>query len=628
MIIKWYMQYMQNRIALLDLKGTTTKKVLKRGTPQGGVLSPLMWNIVFDNLLTRFDRGPLNITGFADDAAIIASGPDLTSLIDIMTSGLRKAHKWSEESELKFSPTKSEAVIFSYKRIPKDPKPILLNDIPLPYRTSVRYLGVTLDNRLSWNQHIQNKCKRAKKRLMMLRNKLGKLWGPKPDITKWIWSGVIQPSITYASHVWLHATNKKSNQETFNRLQSLAMRLMGHFRPSTPTAGLQVALGLPPLTIEIQKIAINTHRRLILNNSLPTTWDGLGSGSRRGHIWRLSQLHQRWGLPNPLDDDRCELRKTNCKATLSEDSFIEGYDLLYDTKSWRVYTDGSRIENKTGCGYSIHDPKINDKIAHLSAHLGAETSVFQAEVEAINRAVQDIPNLSAPGDHINILCDSQSALRAIFKGESTSKTIIRCVTALNNLTERNGVTLNWIKAHVNYKGNELADKHAKAGAYKEEGSVTITLPDRCSKYDLLINEAAQKAWTEQWSQNKDCRQTKVFFSTVDLDKSQQITKLDRTKLSRLIRFTTGHNFLRYHNSNIDKNMPKSCRLCHKNKEDAVHIITDCEALWRIRWDSFYQPFLNTPVEWKVSQMIKFLQHHKVQDLENEQDQAGVPPGEV
>ncbi len=46
-------------------------------SPQGGILSPLVWNLAFDDLLDRSDSGPAHIKVFADDAAIILRGPDI-----------------------------------------------------------------------------------------------------------------------------------------------------------------------------------------------------------------------------------------------------------------------------------------------------------------------------------------------------------------------------------------------------------------------------------------------------------------------------------------------------------------------------------------------------------------------
>lgn len=47
--------YLRNRYIQVDLKGLQQKRKLTRGTPQGGVLSPLAWNLVFDSFLELFN---------------------------------------------------------------------------------------------------------------------------------------------------------------------------------------------------------------------------------------------------------------------------------------------------------------------------------------------------------------------------------------------------------------------------------------------------------------------------------------------------------------------------------------------------------------------------------------------
>jgi hypothetical protein len=51
LITSWYRHYLSNRCAEIEVKGTKVKRSLSKGVPQGGVISPLCWNITFDNML-------------------------------------------------------------------------------------------------------------------------------------------------------------------------------------------------------------------------------------------------------------------------------------------------------------------------------------------------------------------------------------------------------------------------------------------------------------------------------------------------------------------------------------------------------------------------------------------------
>ena len=62
------MQYLENRFIKLDIKGVSKKRLINKGTPQGGVLSPLVWNIAFDRLLEQGNSGPQRMSGVADES--------------------------------------------------------------------------------------------------------------------------------------------------------------------------------------------------------------------------------------------------------------------------------------------------------------------------------------------------------------------------------------------------------------------------------------------------------------------------------------------------------------------------------------------------------------------------------
>ena len=65
-IVYWYKHYLENRQIMIEVKGVKVKRHLVLGVPQGGVLSPIAWNIVFDDLLSSISK-PTSIIGFADD---------------------------------------------------------------------------------------------------------------------------------------------------------------------------------------------------------------------------------------------------------------------------------------------------------------------------------------------------------------------------------------------------------------------------------------------------------------------------------------------------------------------------------------------------------------------------------
>ena len=71
--VGWYEHYLKNRTTVVHLAGHSITRKLHRGTPQGGVLSPVVWNIVFKEALQEVSKKAF-ITGFADDGCILVTG--------------------------------------------------------------------------------------------------------------------------------------------------------------------------------------------------------------------------------------------------------------------------------------------------------------------------------------------------------------------------------------------------------------------------------------------------------------------------------------------------------------------------------------------------------------------------
>ena len=70
--------------------------------------------------------------------------------------------------------------------------------------------------------------------------------------------------------------------------------------------------------------------------------------------------------------------------------------------------------------------------------------------------------------------------------------------ALNDLGERTQLMLKWIKAHNNYKGNDIADEEAKLGTNKP---VLTNLPLPKREVYNIIEEHTRNLWQEKWKKN-------------------------------------------------------------------------------------------------------------------------------
>ena len=73
-IVRWVKATLEGQQAIAMLGSLSRSVAVPRGCPQGGVLSPLLWCLVADELLARLSGGGLYAQGYVDDICLLAVG--------------------------------------------------------------------------------------------------------------------------------------------------------------------------------------------------------------------------------------------------------------------------------------------------------------------------------------------------------------------------------------------------------------------------------------------------------------------------------------------------------------------------------------------------------------------------
>jgi len=384
--IKWYSHYLYNRTAVFEYNGVEGKRELHLGTPQGGVLSPLMWNIVFEDLLKEFENNSrVAICGYADDAALIVTGTNLMHMRYLMQLAIDKAVEWSHNAGLTFSKTKTLAMIFSKKRNVVLPPNLEMEGTDIQYTNAVQYLGVTLDSKLTWKAHIKQKIFSAKALLLKICNAMGSLWGMPPRQMHWAYTGMVRPAISYGSVVWSKVTELKMIQKDLTKVNRLALCTLGSFRKSTPTAGLEIICNVEPLHLHIKKHALMTLDRIQRSGVLINKAKIVLPHSNKGHRQFLREMaaEYQFNFIAICDEGNDEIQWAKPEYIVDMDSFKSGTPET-NTK-FDIYTDGSLIKGQTGSGLFLNYHHDNPESCF---HLRSGTTVFQAEIYAIKKAAE------------------------------------------------------------------------------------------------------------------------------------------------------------------------------------------------------------------------------------------------
>ena len=119
---------------------------LNRGTPQGGVLSPAIWNFNFDRVLELYDSTPVLATGFADDLSLLISGVDLETMTDIAQGAVDRAVAWGKTCGLKFGPAKTVVVLFTHRRVSLgEARKLQIEGTSIPFSSCLLYTSDAAD---------------------------------------------------------------------------------------------------------------------------------------------------------------------------------------------------------------------------------------------------------------------------------------------------------------------------------------------------------------------------------------------------------------------------------------------------------------------------------------------------
>ena len=161
-----------------------------------------MWNITLDGLIEGItaNHPSLLTQAFADDLSILQKGICYSTIAYRINQGLAYTQDWCKRAGLKINPSKTDLILFGYRKKAQLPQFSFQGTI-IPRKTEVKYLGVVIDNKLTWTAHCRERYKKAAAAMAVLRRFIGPRWGLSPRITLWLYTTMIRPIIDYGAIV-------------------------------------------------------------------------------------------------------------------------------------------------------------------------------------------------------------------------------------------------------------------------------------------------------------------------------------------------------------------------------------------------------------------------------------------
>ena len=576
-VARWIDKMLNTRTITANWGSCSITGRVRKGCPQGGVLSPTLWCLVVDSLIRLLNDAGIYAQAYADDIVILVRDDDEGTLASLMQFALGLVESWCKTVKLGVNPSKVNVMLCTNRYKTKPVAGLHLQGARLNLVKEVKYLDVILDSRLNWGKHIRTKCSKAISTFWVCRRAFGITWGLEPEKVKWLYDAIIKPRLTYGALVWWRSSELKIHIRALDRVQRMIMGGITGSMRTTPTSAMEVLMDLPPLNKVIRACACKTFCRLL---------ESTDSGHFKDEETVVGLM--------PL------IEVNGCDRTVERIFFTKPYEVVYpDRKEWSKgshdllkgstvwFTDGSKDENGVGAG-AWESGGTQEIVCSLNPY----ATVFQAEVRAIAEAADRLLNEGAEYRTISFCSDSRAALMALEGISVTSKEVLKCRSKLETLAIHNAVRLLWVPGHSGILGNEKADRLAGRGASGLRARQCDVAMPTC-EVNRLLKDWLKKETARKWKSTKGLRQAKdLIGDTPSEEWIKSLRGLDRRKLRLVIGWLTGHWRVGYHLHKIGLIASSHCRWCEEREETTSHLLCRCPAFAGTRQRVWGRPILD------------------------------------
>ena len=214
-VLAWIEDFLTRRKQRVKIGDTVSDwSEVVSGIPQGSVLGPLLFIIFINDMIKECHYGS-QIYLYADDSKIYKYVRNESDAKELQED-LYRIVNWINKNLLKLNVKK--CTIVSYGRDIQSHR-YSIGDINLERSESIKDLGVTFDDGLSFENHIKEKVKKANSMLGIIKRNFDKM---PPETSVMLYKSLVRSHIEYAGAVW--SPHHKKSIELIENVQKRATR--------------------------------------------------------------------------------------------------------------------------------------------------------------------------------------------------------------------------------------------------------------------------------------------------------------------------------------------------------------------------------------------------------------------
>ena len=592
-LLAWTKNYLLNRKARVKFQGHFSEyKNLENGTPQGGILSPFLFNVLMENIAKLALPNGVEIFIFADDVCLVARGRHRCTNLQ---RGLNMISNKTKELGLKMNINKTK--LMAVKCEPPA-MGIHIDGNLVDWVDSYMYLGICIDSKLTFKQEVTYLRERAKTRLSTMKYMTSLKEGANLEIQRKYYIACTRSLIDYAAPV-LHSLQEKQ-LESLEVIQNNAARLMLGAPVWTRLCNLRMEANLPSLKIRIKErntcilakaltSSRESHCKKRANEELAKLRD---IQSYSNYSKNLTDCVRDLDLSNNLKELKADVprilgdippwestgtifkytklpkAKNECSQAELHTAAMEAINNAEQPGATVYYTDGTVDPETLTAGAAVYSNNFTG-----CWRITGTASTMQTELIALKQALNySISNERGP---VTIHTDCKSAAQALEAIKvKENKAIIMDVRNLlyQHKVANRQVTINWIPSHIGIMGNDKADELAKST--RHISNVQINIQPSISQIKKMIAPIIKKNMDDdiKFHANQGSPSANWYLMSTGLTPHDITKHMPRELAVIMHRLRLGYKA----NWQIVARVNKPCSHCDEETEHPLlHYLLDC-----------------------------------------------------
>ena len=203
--------YFNERAAYVTLNNGTVQRKVSKVCPQGSASGPGFWNLQYNSLLNLEYTKNTKVIAYADDLMIIVKGTTQVEVENYANMETQKVAKWARNNKVNFNDQKLKIMVITRNK-PKNRRDfnIFLNNKNLKQEDTIKYLGIIIDRRFNFNEHIDNIAGKCIKIIHALSKSSKIKWRQRHDVLRIIYAGAILPILSHGAPIWIEMLEPKT----------------------------------------------------------------------------------------------------------------------------------------------------------------------------------------------------------------------------------------------------------------------------------------------------------------------------------------------------------------------------------------------------------------------------------